>query len=182
MQDSGWVAERRSLEQQKGDAVEVLLSTRDGRLLEGLVTNLFVVTYSSSSSTSHLNSQRTEVSKDDIGGSSSLLSSAVVWTAGMEDSVVWGTVRAAVLEACHQLGVAVCEEAPNSAVRHEWQEAFITNGLRLVQPLTSISCDAGNVWGHDPWVEKFAIVPGPVTTALSAAVVKLLPAVDADDL
>lgn len=158
--DSGWVAERQSLEQQKGEAVEVLLSAQDGRVLEGLVTNLFVVT----------------------GGSGSSDGPPVVWTAGMQDGVVWGTVRAAVLEACSQLGIEVREEAPSMDGRHVWREAFVTNGLRLVQPLRTISCGAGNVWGHPPWTLDLPHVPGPVTTALSAAVLARLPAVHPRDL
>lgn len=44
LQDSAWVAQRRRLEEAKPEgAAEVLLSTQDGLLLEGLITNLFIV-------------------------------------------------------------------------------------------------------------------------------------------
>jgi hypothetical protein len=43
--DSRWVLDRRRWEVMKPtDAVEVLLCTKEGKLLEGLVTNLYVVT------------------------------------------------------------------------------------------------------------------------------------------
>lgn len=156
LQDSGWVAERQPLEQQKGDAAEVLLCTRGGQVLEGLVTNLFVV--------------------------AGTAAAPEVWTAGMQDGVVWGTVRAQVLQACHQLGIPVREEAPDMARRHEWREAFLTNGLRVVQPLSSIACGKGNVFGHPAWELAFPAAPGPVTSAITAALTPLLPAVDAVDL
>jgi branched-subunit amino acid aminotransferase/4-amino-4-deoxychorismate lyase len=150
------VAERQPLEQQRGDAVEVLLCTRGGHVLEGLVTNLFVV--------------------------AGTADAPVVWTAGMQDGVVWGTVRAQVLHACHQLGIPVREEAPDMARRHEWREAFVTNGLRVVQPLSSIACGQGNAFGHQPWELLFPAAPGPVTSAINDALMPLMPVVDAADL
>ena len=160
------MAERQPLEQQRpSGAAEVLLSTEDGRLLEGLVTNLFVVT---------------ESSAPDAAGSSD--GSPVVWTAGVREGVVWGTARARVLEACRQLGIAVREEAPSSSGRLAWREAFLTNSLRRVQPLHTISCGAGNVWGHAAWEVRFPAAPGPVTAALRAAMLALLPTCDAADL
>ena len=159
------MAERQPLEQQRpSGAAEVLLSTEDGRLLEGLVTNLFVVTHSSSPG---------------AAGSGGGDGSPVVWTAGMREGVVWGTARARVLEACRQLGIAVREEAPSSSGRAAWREAFLTNSLRRVQPLHTISCGAGNVWGHDAWEVRFPAAPGPVTAALRAAMLALLPTHDA---
>jgi hypothetical protein len=50
-----------------------------------------------------------------------------VITAGMEEGVVWGTIRAHVKEACHQLGMSFVEAAPCMADRGNWREAFISN-------------------------------------------------------
>lgn len=166
------MAERRPLDQQKpAGAAEVLLCTQDGRLLEGLVTNLFVVTAGDSSGGD---------SGCDSSGSGS--PAVTVWTAGMGDGVVWGTARERVLQACRRLGLAVREEAPGIAGRAAWREAFLTNSLRLVQPLSSIACGAGNVWGHEPWGLALPAAPGPTTAAVRAALLELLPAVDAASL
>jgi branched-subunit amino acid aminotransferase/4-amino-4-deoxychorismate lyase len=99
-----------------------------------------------------------------------------VWTAGISEGVVWGTARARVLEACRRLGYALREEAPAAAARHTWREAFLTNSLRLVQPLRRISCGAANVWGLPPWELELSTVPGPVTVTLAAALAAVLPA------
>jgi hypothetical protein len=66
--------------------------------------------------------------------------------------------------------------------RLEWREAFLTNGIRLMQPLRTISCGANNVWGHAAWTLDLPEAPGPVTSALSAAVLAQMPAVIAADL
>lgn len=175
-QDSGWVAERQPLERQKpGGTADVLLCTQDGRLLEGLVTNLFVVVADEGGARSgrqHGDSQH--------GGG--MPSGITVWTASMGDGVVWGTARARVLQACRQLGVAVREEAPSMAGRAAWTEAFLTNSLRIAQPLARITCPDGNVWGHTAWQLNLPQAPGPVTAALQAALPGLLPAVDVEAL
>lgn len=43
------------------------------------------------------------------------------------DGVVWGSMRQRVLQACHDLGVAVREESPSVLDRQAWREAFLTN-------------------------------------------------------
>lgn len=129
--DSSWVKDRHHLESLKPEgAVEVLLSSKDGRLLEGLVTNIFVVT-------------------EDEG-------CAVIQTASMEEGVVWGTARKRVIEACIILGVRVIETAPRFEERNRWKEAFISNSLRSVQPIRRIVCDERNVFGHPPFTVEFA--------------------------
>jgi len=101
--DTGWVAERKHLEGLRYDGVsEILLCTVDGRPLEGLVTNIFVV-------------------RDDGNGGQ------VVETAAMEDGVVWGTLRMLVLKACSDLGLKFIEKAPLLEERETWTEAFLTN-------------------------------------------------------
>lgn len=195
-QDSGWVADRQPLEQlraQAGSAAsdEVLLCTADGRLLEGLVTNLFVVTYGKAGGGEEAAAGEKESRGDAAaavldGGSSGTASSApsfvTVWTAGVDDGVVWGTVRARVLQACRTLGYAVREEAPSMHSRHAWREAFITNALRLVQPLQRISCGTANVWGLPPWELELPAAPGSVTTALAVTLANMLPTCPARDL
>lgn len=164
---------------------EVLLSSSDGRLLEGLVTNLFVVTRGGDDGGSSASQPASvgaaagsqQVDACSAGGAAATPGHApvVVWTAGMQDSVVWGTMRARVLQACHRLGYTVREEAPSQSGRHAWAEAFLTNSLRLVQPLQSIECSPANVWGHPPWQVELPAAPGPVTAALAAALMDCLP-------
>jgi len=79
-----WAIERQPLEVRKSaDMSEVLLSTEDGRLCEGLITNFFVVTASADGQ-------------------------PLVQTAPA-DLVLPGVLRARVLQACERLGLAVLE-------------------------------------------------------------------------
>lgn len=144
--DSGWVAQRQTLEALRPPgAAEALLATQHGALLEGLVTNLFIVT---------------QAQEGDI----------VLQTAGMDDGVVWGTMRERVIKACRQLSLKVLELPPAAAERATWQEAFLTNALRGVQPLNRIECDKRNVWGLKPWKIEFLEVPGQWTVKIQALV------------
>lgn len=101
----GWVQERRYLEMTKPDgAAEVLLVNQDGDILEGMVTNFFVVVSS-------------HEQRDDI----------YIQTAPVSSGVVWGTMRARVIEACNLLGLPVVERAPRLEDCDKWTEAFLTN-------------------------------------------------------
>lgn len=198
VQDSGWVADRQPLEQLRAGAGgaasdEVLLCTADGRLLEGLVTNFFVVTYGMAASDSmgqaaggEEDGRGSEAAAPSSAGSSGLTSfkpsDVTVWTAGMRDGVVWGTVRARVLQACRTLGYMIREDAPSMHSRQAWREAFITNALRLVQPLRTVSCGKANVWGLPPWEMQLPAAPGPITASLAAALADMLPTCHALDL
>jgi hypothetical protein len=144
--DSGWVAQRQSLEALRPPgAAEVLLATQQGALLEGLVTNLFVL----------------------VGLETGEI---VVQTAGMGDGVVWGTMRQRVLQVCEKLGLKIVKQSPAAGERASWKEAFLTNALRGVQPLDRIECDERNVWGLEPWEITFSEVPGPWTFKIKALV------------
>ena len=202
-QDSGWVGERRPLEALRPPGTaDVLLCSREGRLLEGLVTNLFVVAAAPAGGgdapsgantiggTSGISSGGEQRQADGANSTSSNTTSAagfdpaalVVYTAGMGDGVVWGTARARVLQACRRLGLTVREEPPDPRARATWREAFLTNSLRLVQPLACIACDPANVWGLPPWQLRLPQAPGPVAAAVRAALDALQPAVRAADL
>ena len=198
------MAERQPLEQQRPTgAAEVLLCTSEGRLLEGLVTNLFIVAAregaeAAAGSTAEGNSGEgcaagrgagSGGAPGDGGGSGSTAGAAAggfrrleVWTASPAEGVVWGTARARVLQACRRLGLAVREEAPSCGARAAWREAFLTNSLRLVQPLHTLACPAGNAAGLPPWELHLPAAPGPVTRALHQELLRLLPTVDVADL
>ena len=120
--DTAWVAQRRRLEDARPEGSgEVLLCTREGALLEGLVTNLFVVC---------------------SGGEEA--DAAVVVTAGMADGVVWGTMRQRVLQACEALGLVVEQRAALPAERSSWREAFITS-RRVLLPLPLLHRGRGHL-------------------------------------
>lgn len=178
------MAERQPLERLRPPGTaDVLLCSSDGRLLEGLVTNLFVVTIEGGSSRGAEPGSSSNGTGNSAGGSSGALPpGAVVWTAGVGEGVVWGTARARVLEACRQLGLAVREEAPSAGGRATWREAFLTNSVRLVQPLRAVECGAGNVWGAAPWRVELPAAPGPVTAALHSALLRLLPTTAVEQL
>lgn len=192
------MADRQPLEQLRAEAGaassdEVLLCTAEGRLLEGLVTNFFVVTYdwaardsapgrAASGEGDAVGSAAAPWDGGCSGPASRVPTGVTVWTASVRDGVVWGTVRARVLQACRTLGYAVREEAPSMHSRHTWREAFITNALRLVQPLHTVSCGEANVWGLPAWDLRLRAAPGPVTAAIAAAVANLLPTCHAQDL
>lgn len=204
------MAERQPLERQRPDgAAEVLLCTPDGRLLEGLVTNLFIVAAAAEAAESSLakgsscskshdasGTAGSSSSSSKVGGGKGGTAAATaaaasqpggfagleVWTASPAEGVVWGTARARVLEACSRLGLVVREEAPSMGSRAAWREAFLTNSLRLVQPLATLACPAGNAAAVPPWQLDLPAAPGPVTQAVRRELLRLLPAVDVDDL
>ena len=157
--DSGWVAQRQPLEALRPrGAAEILLCTQQGFILEGLVTNFYIICGPSS-----VENEQQEGEEE-----------VVLYTAGMEDGVVWGTMRQRVLQACLHLGLRVVEKAPDAAHRHRWREAFLTNALRRVQPLHRVECGHGNVWELAPWEVEFSSVPGSWTSKIQAHVEKSL--------
>jgi branched-subunit amino acid aminotransferase/4-amino-4-deoxychorismate lyase len=159
--DSGWVAQRQQLEALRPPgAAEVLLCTQDGRLLEGLVTNVYIIAEGTNNGGE----------KDTEG--------PVLLTAGMEDGVVWGTMRQRVLAAASDLGLRVIETAPPAEGRAAWREAFLTNALRRVQALGQLECGAANVWGLEPWAVEFEPVSGPWTAKIAARVEAALKGTD----
>jgi branched-subunit amino acid aminotransferase/4-amino-4-deoxychorismate lyase len=108
--DTAWVSQRRHLEEMRPPgAAEVLLCSREGALLEGLVTSLFVV------------AEAEAEAEAEAGGG------AVLLTAGMDEGVVWGTMREHVLRACRHLGLPVREGGAGAEGRGRWREAFLTN-------------------------------------------------------
>jgi branched-subunit amino acid aminotransferase/4-amino-4-deoxychorismate lyase len=145
--DTNWVSDREYLESMRPDgACECLLSTQEGCVLEGMITNFYVIR-----KMHRLNSEEFEF---------------VLQTASVEEGVVWGTLRWRVLQACQCLGIRVIEQAPSMHERHTWKEAFLTNSLRGVQPLTKIVCDARSVWGLPSWELELPVDEASITEKL----------------
>ncbi|URD78150.1 Aminotransferase class IV [Musa troglodytarum] len=134
-------------------ATELLLTNDGDRILEGSVTNFFVV--------------RRKVINDltDLPPSDSESSCTfVVQTAPISDGVLPGVIRQLVFEICSSLGILVEESAPSWSDRELWQEAFITSSLRLVQHVETIQAPTSfkefhlKTWNELSWV---AAVSGP---------------------
>ncbi|URD78152.1 Aminotransferase class IV [Musa troglodytarum] len=145
---------RQGMEKMRPPSATELLLTNDGdRILEGSVTNFFVV--------------RRKVINDltDLPPSDSESSCTfVVQTAPISDGVLPGVIRQLVFEICSSLGILVEESAPSWSDRELWQEAFITSSLRLVQHVETIQAPTSfkefhlKTWNELSWV---AAVSGP---------------------
>eukprot|EP00887_Chlorella_sp_A99_P006386 scaffold3.g6386.t1 len=208
-EDSGWVHQRQRLETLRPEgAAEVLLCSQDGRLLEGLVTSVYVVAEEAEDQGAAAagpaagaaaisngsppgpaeraappeQAAAAAAAEPRPGAAAPPGQQLALWTAGTGEGVVWGTVRHRVLQAAAELGLPVHEEGPAMAARAAWREAFLTNSLRGVQPLARIACDARNAWGHPAWELDLGPAPGPVTAALAAAVAVRTPATHLRDL
>lgn len=137
---SQWVVDRQALKQHLAPTTaEGLLCTDDGYLLEGMITNFFVVT-------------------DDGNGGSCVV------TAPIDAGVLGGVMRRGVLQACAALGIQVKEEAPHWSTHRSWQEAFLTNSLRPLQPVKRIQSFVPGLCGGIPWEIS---LPGPVGLSIT---------------
>lgn len=193
---TSWAAERAPLEAQKTAGItEVLLADSRGGLLEGLLTNLFVVArdpdatdgsvviltapagdecdglvrptpWSDSSRGMAGVMQQVGVSVEGVDRHVQLVGDGPGGVAG----VLPGLMRARVLQACRRAGLTVCLGAPGASARGMWQEAFLTNCLRGIQPVGVVESLQGNAWGHEPWSLSLPHPYGPITRMLQQAV------------
>ncbi|CAK9270376.1 unnamed protein product [Sphagnum jensenii] len=126
-----WVDTRRFLEKSKPLSVsEIILSDDGDLLLEGSVTNFFVVAESRAYSK--------DCNYDERRDSRNQWEGIEVQTAALKDGVLPGVIRQLVIEVCRLEGIPILEVAPSWESRHTWREAFVTSSLRLVQPVASI--------------------------------------------
>ncbi|KAJ4779885.1 D-aminoacid aminotransferase-like PLP-dependent enzymes superfamily protein [Rhynchospora pubera] len=154
---SDWVRIRKGLEKMKPpNATELLLSNNGDELLEGSVTNFFVVCkVADNSSAPSTSSYRIEVQ-----------------TAPVRHGVLPGIVRQLVLEICSDKGIPLREIAPSWSERNLWEEAFITSSLRIVQHVDSVQASASykdlqlKTWEDVSWILKHFEGPGPITTLI----------------
>ena len=109
---SAWALERAPLEKLKAPGECEVLMAPGGLVLEGCVTNFFVITASDGAS------------------------GAILRTAGAD--VLPGLIREEVLALAPGLGLAVDLSPPRLDEAEEWQEAFVTSCVRLVQPVSSL--------------------------------------------
>ncbi|OWM89682.1 hypothetical protein CDL15_Pgr024430 [Punica granatum] len=160
---SDWVRSRKSLEKLRPPSVNELLLSNDGdHILEGSVTNFFVVC------------RRVEKSTDVKG---STYSSFEVQTAPLGDGVLPGVIRQLVIEVCLDKGIPVKEVAPSWSIHECWEEAFVTSSLRLLQHVESIRAPStwdpseSRSWNEIEWEEKqLKGGPGMITTIIQKEV------------
>ncbi|KAK7270584.1 hypothetical protein RIF29_23827 [Crotalaria pallida] len=158
-----WVRNRSILQNLRPPSVTELLLSNDGHhILEGSITNFFVV------------SRKKRDSDDgkamhDFGNKYPF----EVQTAPISDGVLPGIIRQLVLEVCRSEGIPIREIAPSWSEREIWEEAFITNSLRLLQHVDSIQVPTdwqsahSKTWKDISWTKKqFLGKPGMITTII----------------
>ncbi|XP_019452854.1 PREDICTED: uncharacterized protein LOC109354663 [Lupinus angustifolius] len=166
---SDWVRIRKTLEKLRPPSVTELLLSNDGdQILEGCVTNFFVVCGKDLDS---------DVGKAlyDYGNKYPF----EVCTAPISDGVLPGIIRQLVLEVCRSEGIPFREIAPSWSEHEIWEEAFITNSLRLVQHVDSIQVPTewqsahSKTWKDISWTKKqFQGGPGIITTLIQEKIME----------
>ncbi|KAH7841376.1 hypothetical protein Vadar_029087 [Vaccinium darrowii] len=146
---SDWVRLRKSLEKLRPPlATELLLSNDGDQILEGSVTNFFVVCRADH------NGSSPDGRGNELHGSSTY--PFEIQTAPIRDGVLPGVMRQVIIDLCSSNGIPVREVAPSWS-RHEiWEEAFITSSLRLLQHVK----------------KQFREVPGKITALIQKEILK----------
>ncbi|KAH6801574.1 D-aminoacid aminotransferase-like PLP-dependent enzymes superfamily protein [Perilla frutescens var. frutescens] len=162
-----WVRLRKRLEKLRPpSATELLLSNDGERILEGCLTNFFVV------SLKEKNEDTSNVEPQNFRG-------IEVQTAPLSDGVLPGVIRQVIRDICLEIGIPFREVAPSWSKRELWTEAFITNSLRVLQHVETIQApDAwksieSNNWQEIAWAEKrFRDGPGMITSMLQKEILE----------
>ncbi|XP_024968980.1 uncharacterized protein LOC112508547 isoform X3 [Cynara cardunculus var. scolymus] len=167
---SNWVRMRKPLEKLRPpSATELLLSNDGDRILEGCLTNFFVLCHKDSLEEDNGCTEKKLVkSKYDH--------SIELQTAPISDGVLPGVIREVVIEVCLRIGIPIREVAPSWSKRHLWEEAFITNSLRVLQHVETIRVPSSwnslgsKTWKDVMWEEKrFEEGPGSITVLIQEA-------------
>lgn len=166
-----WVRQRKQLEKLRPPSVnELLLSNNGDQILEGCLTNLFVVCDKYVNGNCHKASQRDDESTVSIE----------LQTAPIRDGVLPGVLRQVILDICSRNQIPVREIAPSWSEREMWSEAFITNSLRLLQHVEVIQAPSSwesleaQTWMDVTWEEKlFEHAPGRITALIQKEVMEM---------
>lgn len=166
---SDWVRIRKPLEKLRPPSVTELLLSDDGdQILEGCVTNFFVVCCKDRDSDDGK-------ALCDYGNEYPY----EVRTAPIGDGVLPGIIRQLVLEVCRSEGIPFREVAPSWSEHEIWEEAFITNSLRLLQHVDSIQVPTewqsahSKTWKEISWTKKqFQGGPGMITTVIQEKIME----------
>lgn len=153
-------------------ATEILLSNDGDQILEGCLTNFFVLCRKDNIE-EYNGCAEIKLLKSKYGHSLELQ------TAPISDGVLPGVVREVVIEVCLGIGIPIREVAPSWSKRHLWEEAFITNSLRLLQHVETIRVPSSwtslssKTWKEVTWEEKqFEEGPGSITAVIQEEVMK----------
>ncbi|XP_008233376.1 PREDICTED: uncharacterized protein LOC103332416 [Prunus mume] len=160
---SDWVRIRKSLERLRPpNGTELLLSNDGDQILEGTVSNFFVI-----------------CRKDNDEAKGQSMHCFEVQTAPIIDHVLPGIIRQLVIEVCLSKGIPFREVAPSWSESEFWAEAFITSSLRLLQHAETISFPSSweslnsKSWEEISWKDKhFEEGPGMVTTIIQKEVME----------
>ncbi|PUZ68741.1 hypothetical protein GQ55_2G053100 [Panicum hallii var. hallii] len=164
---ASWARMRKSMEKMRPPGVTELLLTNDGdHILEGSVTNFFVVC------------QKEEHKSKEPFAVQTLANKFEVQTAPISDGVLPGIIRQIVIEVCHDIGIPVREISPSWSKHELWQEAFVTSSLRLIQHVESVQVPLlwedvqSKTWSDVSWAVKQFQGPGCITTQIQTEILK----------
>ncbi|CAN6463184.1 unnamed protein product [Victoria cruziana] len=165
---SEWARTRKYLEKLRPPSVTELLLSNDGdHILEGTVTNFFVVCQRDMNRRS-----------DEAATNPNNMHLYEVQTAPLNDGVLPGVIRQIVMEICSSMGIPFCEVAPSWSKHGIWAEAFVTNSLRLVQHVKRIQVPSSwedlqsKSWEEVSWEVKNFKDDGFITTLIQSELMK----------
>lgn len=155
------------MERMRPPGITELLLTNDGdHILEGSVTNFFVVC------------QKEEHKSKEPFAVQTLTNMFEVQTAPISDGILPGIIRQIVIEVCHDIGIPVREISPSWSKHELWQEAFVTSSLRLIQHVESVQVPLlwedvqSKTWSDVSWAVKQFQGPGCITTQIQTEILK----------
>ncbi|XP_020547219.1 uncharacterized protein LOC105180130 isoform X3 [Sesamum indicum] len=136
---SDWVRLRKPLEKLRPPSVNELLLSNDGeQILEGCLTNFFVVCLKEKDGDGHTVEQKQPQS----------LRCIEVQTAPLSDGVLPGVIRQVIRDICLKIGIPFREVAPSWSKRELWMEAFITTFEFYSMLRQSKLLNHGNQWNQ----------------------------------
>jgi branched-subunit amino acid aminotransferase/4-amino-4-deoxychorismate lyase len=152
---------------------EVLMVSQSGNILEGMRSNFFVI-------------RKMKLNTTQDHHSDAAAASFCLQTAPLQAGVLPGIIRAAVLHLAKDscLVSSVIEEAPQMSDCDSWCEAFVTSGVKLIQPVHCIGSlvPNGNIsQGGDIKLEvkvkvrkDFPKAPGDITKSIRQELVRII--------
>lgn len=166
---SEWVRSRQALEKRRPkDVTEIILSNDGDLLLEGLVTNFFVVSRGKEMVIKTKTSTGEEKKRENF----------VLQTAPLR-GVLPGVIRKLIVEICDEQGIPFEESPPSWHGRHSWVESFTTNSACLIQPVRSIRCPVLWQGTNEPhnvqeksWEHLNLQVPGSLTQFIQSQILE----------
>ncbi|KAF5453473.1 hypothetical protein F2P56_028374 [Juglans regia] len=171
---SDWVRLRKPLEKLRPPSVTELLLSNDGdQILEGCVTNFFVVCRKD-------NDEAKGTCLHDQNNTRAF----EVQTAPIQDGVLPGIIRQIVMEVCLSKGISFREVTPSWSKHEIWEEAFVTNSciagsLRLLEHVETIQVPSSwkslnsKTWEEISWEQKqFEEGPGMITRVIQKGIME----------